>query len=186
MFKIAPLDGGAEGGAPGAGAGLAAAEDVPEVTVFTTRPDTLFGATFFILAPEHPLVDELVRGLPQEAEVRSYVVRAMNISSIERTSAEKEKTGVFTGRYAVNPVTGGQIPIYVADYVMMDYGTGAIMAVPGHDERDFAFAKKYGLPIVEVIESPAEFKDDEGGLTQAYTGDGRLVNSGQFDGLTQG
>ncbi len=168
VFKIAPADGGA---------------DIPDVTVFTTRPDTLFGATFFILAPEHPLVDDLVRGLPQEAEVRSYVVKAMNTSNIERSSAEKEKTGVFAGRYAVNPVTGANIPIYVADYVLMDYGTGAIMAVPGHDERDFAFAKKYGLEILEVIESPAEFKDAAGELTAAYTGDGKLVHSGQFDGL---
>ena len=153
------------------------------VTVFTTRPDTLFGATFFILAPEHPLVDDLVAGTPQEAEVRRYVAKAMNTSAIERSSIEKEKTGVFTGRYVVNPVTGESIPIYVADYVLMDYGTGAIMAVPGHDERDFAFAKKYGLEVIEVIESPAEYKDADGNLTAAYSGDGALVNSGQFDGL---
>ncbi len=153
--------------------------------MFTTRPDTLFGATFFILAPEHPLVDELVRGLPQEQEVRRYVARAMATSAIERASIEKEKTGVFTGRHAVNPVTGGLIPVYVADYVLMEYGTGAIMAVPGHDERDFAFAKKYGLEVVEVIESPDEFKDDLGRLTQAYPGDGLLVNSGAFDGLAK-
>jgi leucyl-tRNA synthetase len=180
VFKIAPQEAGASGGAAGA---RARAVDTPEVTVFTTRPDTLFGATFFILAPEHALVYDLVSGLPQEAEVKSYVVKAMNTSTIERASAEKEKTGVFTGRYAINPVTGKPIPIYVADYVLMDYGTGAIMAVPGHDERDFAFAKKYGLPIIEVIVSPAEFKDAAGELTQAYTGDGSLVHSGQFDGM---
>ncbi|MGI5939644.1 MAG: leucine--tRNA ligase [Thermoleophilia bacterium] len=156
-----------------------------EVTVFTTRPDTLFGATFFILAPEHPLVDRLVAGSPQEEEVRRYVARAMATSAIERASTEKEKTGVFTGRYAVNPVTGRRIPIYVADYVLMDYGTGAIMAVPGHDERDFAFAKKYGLEVIEVIASPEEFKDAEGRLIAAYSGDGLLVNSGRFDGLTK-
>ncbi len=186
IFKIAPRDDAPSGGGAGVAPGCASDAgdtDSPEVTVFTTRPDTLFGATFFILAPEHPLVEELVRGMPHEAEVRSYVVKAMNTSSIERASAEKEKTGVFTGRYAVNPVTGGDIPIYVADYVLMDYGTGAIMAVPGHDERDFEFAKKYGLRIVEVIDSPAEFKDEDGQLTQAYTGDGTLVHSGQFDGL---
>ncbi|MBU2601181.1 MAG: leucine--tRNA ligase [Actinobacteria bacterium] len=154
-----------------------------EITVFTTRPDTLFGATFFILAPEHPLVDELVQGSVYEAEVRSYVVAAMGMSAIDRASTEKEKTGVFTGRHAVNPVNGALIPIYIADYVLMDYGTGAIMAVPGHDERDYAFARKYGLPVVEVIESPAEFKDDAGELTAAYAGDGLLVNSGRFDGL---
>lgn len=154
-----------------------------EVTVFTTRPDTLFGATFFILAPEHPLVERLVAGAPEEREVMRYVAKAMNTSVIERSSIEKEKTGVFTGRYAVNPVNGKQIPIFVADYVLMDYGTGAIMAVPAHDERDFAFAKKYGLEVIEVIESPAEYKDAEGNLVAAYTGDGLLVNSDQFNGL---
>jgi leucyl-tRNA synthetase len=154
-----------------------------EVTVFTTRPDTLFGATFFIMAPEHPLVEELVRGLPQEAEVRAYVTKAMNTPAIERASVDKEKTGVFTGCYAVNPVTEQPIPIYVADYVMMDYGTGAIMAVPGHDERDFAFAARYGLEVLEVIKSPAEFKDGKGDLRQAYSGDGVLVNSGRFNGM---
>ena len=148
VFTIAPVEGAPTGGdAPGAG-------DAVDVTVFTTRPDTLFGATFFLLAPEHPLVDDLVRGLSQEQEVKRYVAKAMSTSSIERSSVEKEKTGVFTGRYAVNPVTGGKIPVYVADYVLMDYGTGAVMAVPGHDERDFAFATKYGLEILEVIDTP--------------------------------
>ena len=182
VFEIAPAEGGRSPGA--AQAGGAAAPDAPvKVTVFTTRPDTLFGATFFILAPEHPLVDDLVRGTAQEDEVKRYVAKAMNTSAIERSSIEKEKTGVFTGRYAVNPVTGAGIPIFVADYVLMDYGTGAIMAVPGHDERDFAFAKKYDLPVIEVIASPAEFKNADGSLKEAYTGDGLLVNSGQFDGL---
>ena len=192
IFTIAPADdpsagGGTSASAGAAGEGAGAAGDVAatEVTVFTTRPDTLFGATFFILAPEHPLVDELVRGRPQEQEVKRYVGKAMGTSAIERASIEKEKTGVFTGRYAVNPVTGGRIPIYVADYVLMDYGTGAIMAVPGHDERDFAFATKYELEVVEVIESPAEFKDEQGRLVQAYPGDGLLVNSGAFDGLAK-
>jgi leucyl-tRNA synthetase len=179
VFQIAPPSA-SQVGSSGSSSGGA-----PEVTVFTTRPDTLFGATFFILAPEHPLVDELVRGLPQEAEVKRYVAKAMSTSSIERSSIEKEKTGVFTGRYAINPVTGGQIPIYVADYVLMDYGTGAIMAVPGHDERDFAFATKYGLEVIEVIETPTEFKDADGNLTAAYPGDGLLVNSGDFDGLAK-
>jgi leucyl-tRNA synthetase len=169
--------------APPAACGATASGGALKVTVFTTRPDTLFGATFFILAPEHPMVDDLVRGTAQEDEVRRYVAKAMNTSAIERSSLDKEKTGVFTGRYAINPVTGNAIPIYVADYVLMDYGTGAIMAVPGHDERDFAFAKKYNLPVVEVIASPAEFKNADGSLKEAYTGDGLLVNSGQFDGL---
>jgi leucyl-tRNA synthetase len=184
VFTIAPVHGPVQG--PGRACG-ASKDDLPahQVTVFTTRPDTLFGATFFILAPEHPLVDDLVRGLPQEAEVKAYVVKAMNTSAIERASIEKEKTGVFTGRYAINPVTGGKIPVYVADYVLMDYGTGAIMAVPGHDERDFAFAQKYGLEVIEVIDTPAEFKDAAGKLMAAYPGDGVLVNSGEFNGLAK-
>jgi leucyl-tRNA synthetase len=183
VFTIAPAEAAPGGGGAAPGAGAAGEVAATEVTVFTTRPDTLFGATFFILAPEHPLVDELVAGLPQESEVKRYVARAMATSHIERASMEKEKTGVFTGRYALNPVTGGRIPIFVADYVLMDYGTGAIMAVPGHDERDFAFAKKYGLEVIEVIASPEEFKDAQGHLAQPYSGDGVLVNSGQFDGL---
>ncbi len=186
VFTIAPKESpapaGAEGGAT-VGVAEAPGEGGDEITVFTTRPDTLFGATFFILAPEHPLVEELVRGSVEEAEVRRYVVAAMGMSAIDRASTEKEKTGVFTGRHAVNPVNGALIPIYIADYVLMDYGTGAIMAVPGHDERDYAFARKYGLPVVEVIESPAEFKNEVGELTAAYAGDGLLVNSGRFDGL---
>ena len=169
--------------APPAACGPQAYSGALTTTVFTTRPDTLFGATFFILAPEHPLVDDLVRGTAQEQEVRRYVAKAMSTSSIERSSIEKEKTGVFTGRHAINPVTGNAIPIYVADYVLMDYGTGAIMAVPGHDERDFAFATKYGLEVIEVIDTPVEYKDPGGRLTQAYSGDGVLVNSGEFNGL---
>jgi leucyl-tRNA synthetase len=176
VFSIAPADGAA--GKSDSAVGL-------DVTVFTTRPDTLYGATFFILAPEHPLVDELVHGLPAEEEVKRYVAKAMATSHIERASIEKEKTGVFTGRHAVNPVTGERIPIFVADYVMMDYGTGAIMAVPGHDERDFAFAAKYGLEVIEVISTPADFKDADGRLIAAYSGDGVLVNSGPFDGLVK-
>jgi leucyl-tRNA synthetase len=193
VFTIAPVESAAAasaGEAPGAVSEAPAVPAMPpgapiNVTVFTTRPDTLFGATFFLLAPEHPLVDDLVRGLAQEAEVKRYVAKGMATSAIERASIEKEKTGVFTGRYAINPVTGARIPIYVADYVLMDYGTGAVMAVPGHDERDFAFATKYGLEIVEVIETPAEFKDAQGKLLAAYPGDGVLVNSGQFSGLAK-
>jgi leucyl-tRNA synthetase len=186
VFTIAPVEDRVASGAGSAPAvPAAAAGGSTNVTVFTTRPDTLFGATFFLLAPEHPLVDDLVRGLPQEQEVKRYVAKAMSTSAIERSSIEKEKTGVFTGRHAVNPVTGGKIPVYVADYVLMDYGTGAVMAVPGHDERDFAFATKYGLEIVEVIETPAEFKDAHGKLLAAYPGDGVLVNSGQFSGLAK-
>jgi leucyl-tRNA synthetase len=194
VFAIAPrpaagtaaeVAGLASAEAAGAGPAEAAGAGNTPVTVFTTRPDTLYGATFFILAPEHPLVEDLVRGTAEEAEVMRYVATAMATSAIERASVEKEKTGAFTGRYAVNPVNGALIPIYVADYVLMEYGTGAIMAVPGHDERDFAFATKYGLPVVEVISSPPECKDASGKLTQPWAGDGVLVNSGEFDGLAK-
>ncbi len=121
------------------------------IEIFTTRPDTLWGATFMVLAPEHPLV-ERITSAAQKAEVEAYVLQATRQSDIQREATDKEKTGVFTGGYAVNPVNGQRIPIWIADYVMMTYGTGAIMAVPAHDERDFAFAIKYGLSIIPVIE----------------------------------
>ncbi len=148
------------------------------IVVFTTRPDTLWGATFMVLAPEHPLVDKLTTAEYREA-VEEYKYQAARQSEIERLSTAKEKTGVFIGAYAINPVNEERIPIWIADYVMMTYGTGAIMAVPAHDERDFAFAQKYGLPIPVVIEPP----DWDGGpLTEAYTGPGPMINSGPFDG----
>jgi leucyl-tRNA synthetase len=146
--------------------------------VFTTRPDTLFGATFFVMAPEHPDVERLARGTGHEAEVRRYVNHALNESNEERGAADKEKTGVFLGRHVVNPVNGERLPMYVADYVLMEYGTGAIMAVPGHDERDYAFARKFDLPIRRVIQGP------DGDDDLPYTGDGVLVGSApEFDGL---
>jgi leucyl-tRNA synthetase len=156
---------------------LAGRDDV--LTVFTTRPDTLFGATYMVLAPEHPLVEELTAP-EQAAVVRAYQAQTRRQSEIERLSTEKEKTGVFIGAYAENPVNGAPVPIWISDYVLMGYGTGAIMAVPAHDERDFAFATKFALPIVEVIAPPTEA---QGTLTEAYTGDGFMVNSGRFDGL---
>ncbi len=144
--------------------------------VFTTRPDTLFGATFFVMAPEHPDVLRLAEGTEHEAEVREYVNRSLTDDTTLRGDVDKEKTGVPLGRTVTNPVNGEELPMYVADYVLMEYGTGAIMAVPGHDERDFAFAQAYGLPIKRVIEGP---NDD-----LPYTGDGPLVNSApEFDGL---
>jgi leucyl-tRNA synthetase len=151
--------------------------------VFTTRPDTLFGATFFVMAPEHPDVLRLVEGTEREQEVREYVSRAITESGEERGSAEKPKTGVALGKTVTNPVNGEQIPMYVADYVLMEYGTGAIMAVPGHDERDYAFARAFDLPIRRVIEgTPPDGEGDERGLP--YTGDGPLTNSDpQFDGM---
>jgi leucyl-tRNA synthetase len=152
--------------------------------VFTTRPDTLFGATFFVMAPEHPDVFKLAAGTPGEQQVHAYVNHALTESDEDRGSAEKPKTGVFLGRTVTNPVTGEQIPMYVADYVLMEYGTGAIMAVPAHDERDFAFATAYDLPIRQVV-APADGSTppaDEAYLTKA---DGAvLVNSPGFDGLT--
>jgi len=149
------------------------------LTVFTTRPDTLFGATYMVLAPEHPLVSELVSD-EHRAAVVAYQDQARRESEIERLSTDKEKTGVFTGASAVNPVNGEQIPIWISDYVLMGYGTGAIMAVPAHDERDFAFATRFELPIIEVIAPPS---GAQGTLAEAYTGDGVMVNSGEFNGL---
>jgi leucyl-tRNA synthetase len=153
--------------------------------VFTTRPDTLFGATFFVMAPEHPDVVRLVEGTPQEQAVRDYINHALTESGEERGSIDKPKTGVALGRTVTNPVNGEQIPMYVADYVLMEYGTGAIMAVPGHDERDHAFARAYDLPIRRVIEGvPEDGGDAQGWEGGAYTGDGPLVNSHpDFDGM---
>ena len=149
------------------------------LTVYTTRPDTLYGATFMVLAPEHPLV-ERVTDPARLAEVRAYVEGARRQTEIERLSTEREKTGVFTGASAVNPMTGQAVPIWVADYVLMGYGTGAIMAVPAHDQRDFEFARRYSLPIVEVI---APETGPQGVGDAAYTSPGSMMNSGRFDGL---
>jgi leucyl-tRNA synthetase len=151
-----------------------------ELPVFTTRPDTLFGATFFVLAPEHPLVETLVGGTGLEAEVRAYVAHAAAQSAVARASAEHERTGVFTGRFATNPVNGERLPIWVADYVLMEYGTGAIMAVPAHDERDHAFALTFGLEIRQVVE-PAD--GSEVALPYVEKSASRSVDSAQFTGL---
>jgi leucyl-tRNA synthetase len=149
-----------------------------DYSVFTTRPDTLFGATFFVMAPEHPDVFRLAAGTEHEQAVHEYVNRSLTESNEERGDVEREKTGVPLGRSVVNPVNGERIPMFVADYVLMEYGTGAIMAVPGHDERDHAFATKFGLEIRRVIEGPPD--EDEG---LPYSGDGRIVNSDpRFDG----
>jgi leucyl-tRNA synthetase len=150
--------------------------------VFTTRPDTLFGATFFVMAPEHPDVLRLVAGTEHEQAVHQYVNHALNETNEERGNAEKPKTGVALGRTVTNPVNGEQIPMYVADYVLMEYGTGAIMAVPGHDERDYAFARAFDLPIRRVIEGVAQEGADEHGLP--YPGNGPLSGSHpDFDGM---
>ena len=145
--------------------------------VFTTRPDTLFGATYTVLAPEHPLVDKITTADQKEA-VEAYIQKVTNKTDLERTDLAKEKTGVFTGAYAINPVNGAKMPIWIADYVLMSYGSGAIMAVPAHDERDHEFAKQFELPIIEVVAGGDVQKE-------AYTGDGIHVNSGFLDGLNK-
>jgi len=150
-----------------------------QIPVFTTRPDTIFGATFLVLAPEHPVVDWIVSD-EQRGAVQAYRDAAASMDLTTRRKTDKEKSGVFTGAYALNPATNERIPVWIADYVLMEYGTGAIMAVPGHDERDFEFATKFELPIVRVIAtSPVEA---EAPLTEAYVDEGVLVNSGAFDG----
>lgn len=153
------------------------------ITVFTTRPDTLWGATFMVFSPEHPLVDKITSP-EQKAAVDAYKTQAARQSDIEREALDKEKTGVFTGGYAINPVNGEKIPIWIADYVLMSYGTGAIMAVPAHDERDFAFARKFELPIVPVIQPEGEPLLDGATMEVAYSGGGLMINSGPFNGTS--
>ena len=148
--------------------------------VFTTRPDTVYGATFCVLAPEHPLVEQITTP-ERRGEVEAYVEQTKRQTEIDRLSTERERTGVWTGVNAVHPMTGREVPIYIADYVLMGYGTGAIMAVPAHDERDFDFATRHGLPIPVVIAPPGW---DGQPLTAAFTGEGAMVNSGPYDGLT--
>ena len=120
--------------------------------IFTTRPDTLYGVTYMVLAPEHPYLRELIAGSEYEEAVLAYVDKVQHMSDIERTSTTKEKTGEFIGRYCINPLTGKKVPIFISDYVLMDYGTGAIMAVPSHDQRDFDFAKAFDLEIIPVVD----------------------------------
>ncbi len=148
-----------------------------QFTVFTTRPDTLFGATYAVLAPEHTLVESITTAEQRDA-VKAYIEQIKSKSDLERTDLAKDKTGVFTGAYAINPVNGAKMPIWIADYVLVSYGTGAIMAVPGHDERDYEFAKKFELPIVEVVAGGDVSKE-------AYTGDGEHVNSDFLNGMNK-
>jgi len=153
------------------------------IPVFTTRPDTIFGATYVVLAPEHPLVKKLVKGSPDEARVRAFVDKVAKETKSQRMARDVKKEGIFTGEYAINPVNGQIIPIWIADYVLMEYGTGAIMAVPTHDQRDFLFAKEHGLALKIVIQDPEHPHRREEYLTCAYEGDGVEVNSGEFDGF---
>jgi len=154
--------------------------DEKTITTFTTRIDTIYGVTFVVLAPEHPLVEKLTT-TEQKPEVEKYIDQARRQSEIERLSTEKEKTGVHTGTYAINKLNGERVPILVGDYVLLTYGTGIVMGVPAHDQRDFEFATKYGLPIKVVI-APVDY--DSGPLTEAYIDEGRQINSEQFDGLS--
>ena len=151
------------------------------IEVYTTRQDTVFGATFLCFAPEHPMLKDLVKGLPQEKEVLDFIARTLKVDNFIRTADFTVKEGVFTGRYCLNPVTNEKIPIYVANFVLFDYGTGAIMAVPTHDQRDFEFAEKYGLKLRVVINPPDRELNEEA-MTGAYEEEGILVNSGPFDG----
>jgi len=153
-----------------------------KITVFTTRPDTVYGATFMSMAPEHPLVMEFARKAGREDEVRAFVQRVAQQDKIVRSSEEAEKEGIFTGGSCRNPLTGARIPIYAANFVLVEYGTGAVMAVPAHDQRDFEFAKKYGLPVVIAIQPDGEALTS-GTMDSAYEGPGRMVDSGQFTGL---
>ncbi|HHU62678.1 MAG TPA: leucine--tRNA ligase [Clostridiales bacterium] len=154
-----------------------------QIDVFTTRPDTIFGVSYMTLAPEHPLVLKLVEGTEYEQEVRDFIEKVQSMNEIARTSTEGEKEGVFIGKYVVNPVNGEKVPIYIANYVLMDYGTGAVMGVPAHDQRDFEFAMKYELPILPVIR-PEEGDIDAENMERAFTEDGIMINSGQFNGLS--
>ncbi|GAB6933208.1 leucine--tRNA ligase [Calditerricola satsumensis] len=171
------------GKSEGANIAFAVPELGETITVFTTRPDTLFGVTYLVLAPEHPLVERLIAGKETETAVRAFVERMKKTRDFERTAADAEKEGLFTGSYAVHPLTGERVPIWVANYVLMDYGTGAVMGVPAHDQRDFQFAKKYNLPIRVVIQPADGQRLDADRLTEAYVDDGVLVNSGAFDGM---
>ena len=146
-----------------------------QIEVFTTRPDTIYGASFLVLSPEHELVD-LITTEDNKDDVEAYQKEAAKESDLERTGLSKEKSGVFTGAYAVNPLSGQQVPIWIADYVLSTYGTGAVMAVPSGDQRDYEFAKTFDLPIIEVIEGGDMSKE-------AYTGDGPHINSGELNGL---
>lgn len=153
-----------------------------EMPVFTTRPDTLFGVTYMVLAPEHPLVEKIIQGSPQEKEIREFVQTMSRETEISRTSAETEKVGLFTGAHAINPVNGEEVPILVGNYVLMSYGSGAVMGVPAHDQRDFLFANKYNLPI-RVVVNPQDQDLTREPLQAAYEEPGVMVNSGSFDGM---
>ncbi len=153
-----------------------------ELTVYTTRPDTIYGVTYMVIAPEHPIVPKLVEGLDTQVSCEEFIRKMQFLNEIERTSSETEKEGVFTGRYVINPITGDKVPLYLANYVLTDYGTGVVMAVPAHDQRDFEFARKYNLPIKVVI-TPDGSDIDADTMTESFEAEGIMVNSGEFNGM---
>ncbi len=153
-----------------------------ELTVFTTRPDTIYGVSYMVMAPEHPIVDELISGKPEEAECRAFIEKVRGMSEIARSSTDTEKEGVFTGTYMINPISGEKIPLYLANYVFLDYGTGVVMGVAAHDQRDFEFAKKYNLPIRIVIQPEGQNMKEED-MTEAFAAEGIMENSGEFNGM---
>lgn len=155
-------------------------EDFP---IFTTRPDTIFGVTFMAMAPEHPLASKIIEDAPNRAEIQKFIENTRKESKIDRTAEGIEKKGIFTGKYVEHPFTKGKIPLYIADFVLVEYGTGAVMAVPTHDQRDFLFAKKYGIPMKVVIQ-PKGVELDPKNMEAAYTEEGFLINSGEFDGIS--
>ncbi len=152
------------------------------LTVYTTRPDTLYGCSFMVMAPESPLTEEIISGSDTEAECREFIKKIQQTDEISRTNADIEKEGVFTGKYVINPLTGKKIPLYLANYVILDYGTGVVMAVPAHDQRDFDFAKKYNLPI-DVVITPDGEPMEGSSLTEAFAAEGIMINSGEFTGM---
>ena len=170
------------GRSEGAEFSFAVPEINDKIAVYTTRHDTVFGVSYIVLAPEHALVDKLVTGKPEEAAVRAFIEKVRGQSEIARTSTETEKEGIFTGAYALHPFTGEQVPIWIANYVLAEYGTGAVMGVPAHDQRDWEFANKYDLPKKLVVQ-PADQALDLNDMTGAYDGQGIMVNSGEFSGL---
>ena len=153
-----------------------------DLTVFTTRPDTIYGVTYMVLAPEHPLVEELTKGNGEADKVKEFVRKVRMMSNVDRMAADMEKEGVFTGSYAINPLNNERIPIFVANYVLMEYGTGIVMGVLAHDQRDFEFARKYNLDVRVVVQPEGEDLDGAT-MTQAYPAEGKMINSGPFNGL---
>lgn len=167
----------------GAEASFKLADGSDEIKIFTTRPDTIFGVTFMTLAPEHPLVDKLITGTSNEAELRDFITKIRNMDKIARQSDSLEKEGMFTGAYAINPLNGDKVPVWIGNFVLAEYGTGAVMAVPAHDQRDFEFAKKYSIPMKAVISKDGN-DYDVNSLEAAYTEPGIMINSGEFSGTS--